>query len=672
MNRGLDRPEADLLEGAEGADPEDDAAPRLRRMLITSLTLLCAGLVLAGLYFGADILVPLTLAALLGFVLDPLVNFLTRWRWPRALAVTVVMLFTAGVLACTAVFVGSQIAALSHDLPTYQSTIQKKLRTLRQTIVARRPFGDASSVLDVVEGEVDAARRALAPSKPAAATRVQVEPAAKSPLQSLMDLVGPVLKPVGTAGLVLVFLIFILLGRSDLRDRALRLVGGNLHQTTDAMNEAAQRVSRYLTMQLLINLLYGLPFAVGLWLIGVPGAPLWGLLSITLRFLPYVGSIIGAVFPLTLAFAVDPGWDMFLWTAGLVLTLELISNNVAEPLLYGSSTGLGPLAVLVSATFWTVLWGPVGLVLATPLTVCLVVMGRHLPPLRFLDVLLGSDPVFDAPTRLYQRLLAGNVEEAIEQAECEVQHESLRRFYSATAVPALALALREQARCAPEHRRRVQRGLSALVRDLRAAVPPVPAIGEPLLCIGLRTDADNLAAQMLAHALAVEGLPAQALPATRVSAEQIPGLALGSTPGVVLVSAHPPPGVVARYVCRRLRREWPGVPLVISTWHAPAGDEAPPAAGRGADAAAELGADRLLDGFEATLDGLLAPETPPEAPAQASPSSAASAASAPPVRSPSRPGSQAVESSAGSARGAGPSSPGWDVARDEAPSYSPR
>ena len=662
MTHGPDRStaEAGLARAADAPDPPrdedeaDDAGPRLRRMLITSLTLLCAALVLAGLYFGADILVPLTLAALLGFVLDPLVNRLTRWRWPRALAVTVVMLFTAGVLACTALFVGTQLAQLSQDLPTYQSTIQKKLRTLRQTIVARRPFGDASRVITVVEGEVDAARRALARGKSAAsATRVQVEPAPVSPLQALLQLVSPLLKPVGTAGLVLVFLIFILLGSRDLRDRALRLVGGNLHQTTDAMNEAAQRVSRYLTMQLLINLLYGLPFAVGLWLIGVPGAPLWGLLSITLRFLPYVGSIIGAVFPLTLAFAVDPGWNMFLWTAALVLTLETVSNNLAEPLLYGSSTGLGPLAVLVSATFWTVLWGPVGLVLATPLTVCLVVMGRHLPQLRFLDVLLGSDPVFDAPTRLYQRLLAGNVEEAIEQAECALQQEPLRRFYAGTALPALALAEHEQHRSGPEHRRRVQRGLSALVRDLRAAAPPVPATGEPLLCIGLRSDADGLAAQMLSHALAAEGLPAQALPPARISAEQITGLALGGTPAVVLVSAHPPPAVVARYVCRRLRRERPGVQLLISTWNPPAsGAAARPgqAAGaeRGGELAAEpgadLGADRRVDGFDATLDLLLQRV----------------GAAAPPA------GDAAVP--VAGAKGA----PGWMAAPNEAPSYSPR
>jgi hypothetical protein len=360
---------------------------------------------------------------------------------------------------------------------------------------------------------------------------------------------------------------------------------------------------------------------------------------------------------------------MFLWTAGLVLTLETISNNLAEPLLYGSSTGLGPLAILVSATFWTVLWGPVGLVLATPLTVCLVTMGRHLPPLRFLDVLLGSDPVFDAPTRLYQRLLAGNVEEAIEQAEGEVQQESLRRFYAGTALPALALAVREQPRSAPEHRRRVQRGLAALLRDLRAAVPPAPATGEPLLCIGLRSDADGLAAQMLAHALAAEGLPAQALPAARISAEQITGLALDGTPMVVLVSAHPPPAVIARYVCRWLRRARPGVKLLLSTWTGPAGADPP------APPVAELGADQQIDGFEATLDRLLARDETPEVPVMA--------ADAPPAPGPlpapqASGGAEAVQRGANGANGANAAEvraaggSGWTGSPNEAPSYTAR
>lgn len=616
MSRGLDASPEAPVEPTDPADLNDDAAPDatspLGRHVVGMLTLICAALVVAALHFGVDILMPLALALLLAFVLDPLVLRLCRWRWPRALAVAVVLVFTGALLAGTSAFVGSQLVQLGRDLPTYQSTIQKKLRTLRQSLVARRPFGDASRVIGVVEGEFDAARRALARPQPSASTptRVQVEPAPLSPLRTLAELVGPVLKPVGTAGIVIVFVIFVLLGRNDLRDRALRLVGGDLHRTTDAMNEAAQRVSRYLTMQLLVNMGYGVPLALGLWWIGVPGALLWGVLATVLRFVPYVGSIICAVFPLTLAFAVDPGWSMFLWTAGLVLALELTINNLAEPYLYGNSTGLGPMAVLVSAAFWTVLWGPVGLVLATPLTVCLVSLGRHLPQLRFLDVLLGNEPVFDTPTRLYQRLLAGDVEEAIEIAETQVQAESLPHFYADTALPALWLAAQDRQRFEPEHRRRITRGMSALIRDLHDALPGPPTIGEPVLCIGLRSDSDALAARMLAHALQSLAVPAQALPPALVSAERIGRLDLGGTHTVVLACLHPRPEVVARYVCRRLRRLRPGLQIVLALWSGPD-------AGPSEDSAQALGADRVVVGFDEALGQLLPPVHAPPAPGAA-------------------------------------------------------
>ena len=235
--------------------------------------------------------------------------------------------------------------------------------------------------------------------------------------------------PLALVGIVVVFVFLILLDKGDLRDRALRLLGGNLHRTTDALNEAGRRVSRYLGMQLLVNATYGIPMALGLLLIGVPGALVWGLLAAVLRFVPYVGPIIGAIFPLTLAFAVDPGWNMVLWTLALIVTLELISNNVIEPWLYGASTGLATLSLIVAAMFWTAIWGPIGLILSTPITVVLLVLGQHLPQLQFLEVLLGSEHALDEPTRLHHRLLAGDVEEAIELAAQRAGETSPRQFY---------------------------------------------------------------------------------------------------------------------------------------------------------------------------------------------------------------------------------------------------
>jgi len=565
------------------AQPDDDAhglglpgVPDPVRPRWTATTMLAVMLVVAALYLGRDIFVPFALAALLGFILDPVVTRLRRIGLPRAVAVALVMVATVAALGATSVFVGRQVVQLGKNLPTYQSTVQQKLRSLRQLSRQHSALDDASRLLGVVGGELDAARKDLtrsAGAQPPAPQHVVVETAQPNAMQTLRDLAEPVLGPVGTAGIVLVFLVFILLERHDLRDRLLRLAGGNLHRSTDALGEAADRVSRYLTMQLLVNLSYGVPMAVGLWAIGVPGALLWGLLAALLRFVPYVGPVIAAIFPLTLAFAVDPGWQMLMWALALVLTLELISNNLIEPWLYGASTGLSPVSIIVSAVFWTSLWGPIGLILATPLTVCLAVLGRHMPQLAWLDVLLGSSPVFDAPTRLYQRLLAGDVEEAIELAGDQVAATSPADFYNDTGVPALRLAaIDHTAVSSTEHRHRVASGLAVLLRDLRDE-HPAPAAGSgpvPVLCIGARWEVDSLAAEMLAHALALGGQPARALPATVVSADHLQTLDLGGVRVVCLSSFSPLPQAQVRFVARRLKRRQPGLRVVAALWNAPA------------------------------------------------------------------------------------------------------
>lgn len=547
---------------------------------------MAAVMVVGVLYVGRDIFVPFALAVLLGFILDPLVTRLRRWRLPRTLAVVLVMVFTVVLLGGASLFVGGQVVQLAKNLPTYQSTIQGKLRGLRQGLVGqsggalggRDMLASASRMIDVVGGELDATRRALDQGNhrsTSAPTRVQIETAPRTAVQAAADLIEPVLGPVGTAGIVLVFVVFILLERTDMRDRLLRLVGGDLHRTTDALGEAGDRVSRYLTMQLLVNASYGVPMALGLLLIGVPGALLWGVVAAVLRFVPYVGPAIAALFPLLLAFAVDPGWHMLLATLALVLTLELISNNLIEPWLYGASTGLSAVSIIVSAVFWTALWGPVGLILATPLSVCLAVLGRHLPQLAWLDVLLGNAPVFDPPTRLYQRLLAGDVEEAIELATEQVRAQSLAQFYSDTAVPALRLAVNDHTRLASvEHRHRVATGMAALLQDLRdehAAPPAPPALagGASVLCIGARWEMDTLAAEMLAHALGHAGLRASVLPPSAVTAQQIGALDLTGVQAVCLSAFSPTPQAQLRYVARRLLRRQPGLHIVAGLWSAP-------------------------------------------------------------------------------------------------------
>ncbi|MEO7244876.1 MAG: AI-2E family transporter [Rubrivivax sp.] len=599
----------------------EPVTPRVRLLsvnlppaVLSASKLIVSAIVIAGLYFGKALLVPLVLAALLGFVLDPLVARLRRWHLPRLLAVVLVTAFALAAVGASAVLVANQVSQFGKQLPTYQTTIEKKLRELRSRVTASRDgaLPSASRVIETVEAEVDATRKALdanSPTKAAPAQRVQVVATESAPLKSLQSLVMPFVEPLLTGGIAIVLLVFILLEKRDLSDRLLRFVGGgDLHQTTDALSEAARRVSRYLSMQVLVNAGYGVPLALGLWAIGVPGAFLWGALGGALRFVPYLGPIVASAFPLLIAFAVDPGWQMMIWTLVLIVTLELISNNVVEPWVYGNTTGLTPVAVLLSAAFWTVLWGPVGLIIATPLTVCLVVLGRHLPQLQFLDLLLGSQPVFDPPTQLYQRLLAGNVEEAVELAETQMASESLAAFYSDTAVPALGRAAGDHAKVATvEQRHRLTAGMRALLAELRTDHPVLTTPPPVVLCIGLRWEADALAADMIAHALGVDGVCAQALPANAVSAEHIAQLDLARVRGVCLSSFHPQPEALVRHVARRLRRMRPELHITVALWQAPPGLLEPGAAeSLGADAVAAS----LLEAVQRTQAALgTAPST---------------------------------------------------------------
>lgn len=573
--------------------------------------MLAAGLVIAALYFGREIFVPLALAALLGFLLDPLVSRLRRWRWPRWLAVSVVVSMTIGVVGVTSLFAGSQLVALGREVPTYQSTIQSKLRGLRESLAQRGVLDNAARLFDMFESELSATQRALDPSKnpdaapapqraPKAASqrvqneaplRVQLEAPPARPLQVLGDVIAPVLAPLLTAGLVFVFLVFILLGRNELRDRLLRLNGGDVQRMSDALDEAAERVSRYLGAQLLVNVGYALPMAIGLWLIGVPGALLWGVLAGALRFLPYLGPSIAALFPLTMAFAVDPGWSMLLWTLALVATLELISNNLIEPWAYGSSTGLSPLAVLVSATFWTVVWGPVGLVLATPITVCLVVLGRHVRPLRIFDLLLGNEPAFDVPTTLYQRLMAGEVEDAIELARDEVREGSVAAFYANAALPALLLT---EATPDAERRERVADGLRVLLDDLDESPAEAAPDAPRLLCIGGRSALDSIAAEMLARTLSAAGHAATVKTDADLSPRSIDTLELDGIDVVFVSYLAEAWRTRARYVCRHLRRRSASVRIVVVHWQA----GATPTQG---ETAASIGADALASTAEQAL-----------------------------------------------------------------------
>src|SRR5690606_26808247 len=355
------------------------------------LSVLAVGAIL---WFAQDVLVPLTLATLLSFLLAPVVLRLQSWGLPRILAVLATALVAFTLLGAVLYVVSSQFLGLAESLPQYKSNLIERIHSLRS------PAGSSLRESTATVQELSEELQKAASGKPEGETvrKVEVIEAPPSAMEVLRGMLGPVVKPIGTGAVVVVFVIFMLLQREDLRDRLIALVGvQDLHTTTRAMDDAAARVSRFLLMQLLINGMQGVAVAVGLWLIGVPNAMLWGALTTVLRFIPYLGPWLAAMMPIALSFAVFEGWSEPLMTVGLFVVLELVSNNFLEPWLYGTRTGVSQLALLVAAVFWTWMWGAAGLFLSTPMTVCLVVMGKYIPQLQFLSILLSDEPVLKAP-----------------------------------------------------------------------------------------------------------------------------------------------------------------------------------------------------------------------------------------------------------------------------------
>lgn len=532
--------------------------------------LLAGSIILAGLYIGQDILIPLAIAFLISFTLSPLVTGLDRLGLPRLISVIVVMLTVGMLLIGLGALVGSQLRTLSAQLPTYESTIRTKIDDLGKQLKGPGIFDGALRTVDTVQSEVDAAVKGEDDARPV--QRIEVMPPPASPLETTMAWVIPAISPLATAGIVTVFVFLALLDSGDLRDRLIRLMGGNLYRSTDAMEEAGRRISKYLLMQLVVNVSYGIPMALGLWFIGVPGWILWGTLAALMRFIPYAGPLLSAIIPISLAFAVDPGWNMVIWTVALIVFLEVVSNNIIEPMLYGTSTGLSAIALIAAATFWTALWGPVGLVLSTPLTVCLLVIGRNLPQLQFLDTLLGSTPVLDVPTRIYQRLIADDANGAIEIVEETIGEGSVTEFYNTHGIEVLRRVSDDYlSNARAEHRLRVSNGMDMLLDDLREDHPAVvdPTLPAKVACIGGKWEIDTIASEMLVHALSLEGILAVLRRPGTITARSVDKLDLDSVDIVCLSYFSRSPESAVRAFCRRLRQRWPGIRIVLAIWNPP-------------------------------------------------------------------------------------------------------
>ena len=568
------------------------------------INLAVAALIVTGLYFGREILVPVVLAILLSFVLSPFVTRLQSWRIPRIVSVLVVVLIGFSIIFSLGGLMVSQANRLAGELPSYQQTLREKIQSLRGAAAGSGTLERASKVLTDLNAELQnpqirtpsIGRTLTEPSdKP---IPVEVKLPDPGTLTTLASIIGPLVQPLTTTGIVVIFVVFILLQRQDLRNRFIRLAGSqDIQRTTAALDEAGQRLSKLFLVQIAFNATFGLLIGVGLELIGVPSAPLWGLIAMIMRFVPYVGALISAVFPMILAAAVGSGWEMLLWTAALFAALELLAGQVIEPLVYGHSSGLSPVAIIVSASFWTWLWGPIGLVLATPLTICLVVVGRHVDRLRFLEVMLGDQPPLTPAQLVYQRMLAGDPMEASEQARNYLKDASLEDYYDTILLGGLRLAEADAqlGRLDDERTDRILSTVKEMVDDLEThedqaisvvtlpntesnlaklattelaensvLIPQGLRAPRAVLCIPGNGKLDEAAALVLAQVLRRQGVGAVAAPADALSMSKFFALDLSGVFWICVCYVNHPSNAKIQYAVRRLNKKHQGGSVLIA------------------------------------------------------------------------------------------------------------
>ena len=605
------------------------SSPELRTLVAIAV----GAIVVATLYIAQDVLIPITLAVLLSFVLSPLVDVLRRRGLWRAAAVAVSVLVALGAIGLIGTLLGSQAATLAADVPHYVEAVQSKVERIQGFATTR-----VTSITRLLSGGKPAAAPVAVPAVPTRVDKtdtaalpvgtqqqplvVELAPPKSSVLAVALAVIEPVLGPLETTIIVLVVAIFILMQREDLRDRFIRLFGStDLHRTTIAMDDAGQRLSRYFVSQLGVNTCFGVVIGVGLWLIGVPSAALWGVLAGLLRFVPYVGPLLAAVAPLTLAAAVDPGWWTTIYAALLFVITEPLTGYVVEPFLYGHSTGLSPMSVIVAAVFWTWIWGPVGLILSTPLTLCLVVMGRHVKSLEFFDVLLGDRPALSEVNRFYQRTLANDPDEALDQAEKMLADRSLVDYYDSVVLPGLKLVAADEARGTISRQRATEmtRSILAVISDLEEHVDAkqtgtsnlerIQGTATGLVaCVAGRGAFDDVVSAMLAQLLAQRGVAPRRIPHTSVSREMIAQLDLSAVT-VITVSYLELGGAPAhlRYLIRRLRHRAPHATLIAGLWSQGEAVLNEPQAQKA------FGGDRYVASLREALDASLAALSDPSA-----------------------------------------------------------
>src|SRR5579872_4893701 len=543
---------------------------------------------IVALYFAREILIPFAFALTLTFLLTPAVAFLQKLRIGRVASVLTAVLVSMMLVGGGGWIIANQLIDVANDLPLYRQNIHAKIEAFHIPVTGH--IGEAAESVKEIAQELDSPGAALpasprpgenqkqpkTPPAPRTPVPVQIVQPSTNGWTNLRDFGTPILGPLGRAGIVLIFTVFMLFKREDLRNRLLRLAGlGQLNLMTQAIDDAADRVSRYLLMQFLVNAGFGTLFGFGLYLIGVPNPALWGVVAGMLRYVPYVGTMVAATLPLALSLAVFDGWLRPLLVFLLVAGLELIIANFVEPWLYGSHVGISSLALLVTAVFWTVLWGPAGLILSTPLTVCVVVLGRYVPQLSFLHILLGDEPVLGTEAQVYQRLLAMDQVEAQTIVSQFLKERSLVELYDSVLIPALNMAEQDRHKGAIDGAR--EEFLFLAINEMVAEFSEYPVDQSEkecaprpdarILCIPAHDRADEVSAAMLAQILEREGFTAVAFSSLGSSPNEWIALMHPGQNDVVCISALPPYAFApARALSKQIREKFPKLKLVVCVW----------------------------------------------------------------------------------------------------------
>ena len=610
-----------------------------RRALIGIWRITLAVFVIATLYFGQSVLIPLALAFLLTFILSPVVTWLQRWIGQTlGILLVVAALFT--LIGGTGWLLGQQLLDVGRKMPDYTANIAGKLRAFQ--IPSGGALARLSGMIEELKKELPGGEKPspekeqaekLEPKPPTASATpvpVRVVESAQSEITQLAQTAFVfLLGPLGRTGLVLLLLVFMLFEREDLRGRLIRLISqGDLRSTTLAMEDAGNRMAHYLRMQLLVNTAYGFSVAVGLYFIGIPNAALWGALSGLLRYIPYVGVWIAAAAPLALSLAISSSWHTPLITLGLFVILELIEANIVEPWLYGTKTGITPVALIIGAVFWTWIWGPIGLLLTNPLMVCLVVLGRHVPSVKFLSILLSDQKALHPHEEFYIRLLAVDPDEPPRFIDDYLKEHSLTELCDSVIIPAISLIEVDYRRGTLDGRQRGEllKNLEEIIEylEVQPIAPPSDA-GEPsgtpplqpdaaqarrILSLPAHTDRDSLAAQALSRLLQKHGgIVATTTPAD-LSDEALSDLMKQQTMEAVCISVVAPSKTTdARNRIAKIRAHFPELKIGVLLLR---GVEKETEASK---SLRDAGADAIFISLAQCLEWL-APQAKPESPQQ--------------------------------------------------------